>query len=269
MTPYVYDPKSDIEKDRLLERDRRTSKRRSLALEGIEIQRGSSILDVGCGTGVLGFDLASRFPDAHLIAIDLEPSILLEAKRCQPQDCIASFIASDASALPFHRESFDVVACQYLLQHLDNPIQVLREMRRVSREGALAIIFEWDDGASFIHPPLPAELGKILNAKSELINRRGGDRNIGRKLYHHLSAAGWDEIEVRLVHDIWQGPEDRSAALEGTRLSLLELRPQLVNEGFLTETEFDLGLEQLYDFYSGDIFSVVFFFAAYGINPGI
>jgi ubiquinone/menaquinone biosynthesis C-methylase UbiE len=52
MTSYVYDPKSDIEKERLLERDKRTSQRRSFALEGIEIPRGSTILDVGCGTGV-------------------------------------------------------------------------------------------------------------------------------------------------------------------------------------------------------------------------
>jgi hypothetical protein len=83
-----------------------------------------------------------------------------------------------------------------------------------------------------------------------------------------LSAAGWREINVELVHDIWQGAEDRSEALKGTELSLLELRSQILNAGFVSEAEFDLALDQLYDFYCGDIFSVVFFFAAYARNPG-
>lgn len=266
MTSYVYDPKLDIEKERLLERDKRTSQRRSIALEGIEIPSGSSILDVGCGTGVLGFDLSGRFPDSSLSCIDLEPATLLEAMSGQLQEQFASFIACDASALPFCGKSFDVVACQYLLQHLDNPVHVLGEMRRVSKKGALAIVFEWDDGANFAHPTLPAELDKVFEAKTKLINRRGGDRNIGRKLYHHLSASGWQDIEVRIVHDIWQGPDDRTAALKGTELSLLELKPLLLNECFVTESDFDLALQQLYDFYSGDIFSVVFFFAAYAVN---
>jgi hypothetical protein len=79
---------------------------------------------------------------------------------------------------------------------------VLIEMRKVSRKGALAIVFEWDDGANFIHPPLSDELDRVFKAKAELLNRRRGDRNIGRKLYHHLSASGWKDIEVRLVYDI-------------------------------------------------------------------
>lgn len=267
MTSYVYDPRSDIERERLFERDKRTSQRRSLALEDVEIENGSSILDVGCGTGVLGFDLVTRFPDSSLFCADIERSILLQAIQDQPLVGASSFIASDAFALPFGGGSFDVVACQYLLQHLAEPIHVLNEMRRVSRHGALAIVFEWDDGASFVHPQLPLELDKVFKAKTNLINHRGGDRNIGRKLYHLLNASGWEEIEVRLIHDIWQGSEDRSALLKGTELSLIELKPQLLNGGFVTEAEFELALRQLYNFYNGDIFSVVFFFAAFAKNP--
>jgi hypothetical protein len=50
-------------------------------------------------------------------------------------------------------------------------------------------------------------------------------------------------------------------------LSLLELKQQLISEELVSETEFELALEQLFDFYCGDIFSVVFFFAAYAKNP--
>jgi ubiquinone/menaquinone biosynthesis C-methylase UbiE len=269
MTSYVYDLKSYIEKDRLLERDRRTSIRRSRALEGVETSSGSSILDVGSGTGVLGFDLLKRFPNSSLYCVDLEPSILARGREAKPPSGSASFIGADVYLLPFEEATFNVVACQYLLQHLEDPASALIEMRRVSRTGALASVFEWDDGANFIHPPVPDELNRLLKAKIDLIKRRGGNRNIGRKLYHLLSESGWQDIEVRLVHDIWQGPEDRSAALKGTELSLLELRSQLMKEEAVTEDESNRALDQLYSFYCGDIFSVVFFFAAYARNPGI
>lgn len=269
MNSYVYDPKLAIEKERIFVREKRTSQRRSYALEDLEIPPESAILDVGCGTGVLGFDLLTRFPDSRLFCLDIEPSILIQAAPDQPTVGVSNYVAADAYRLPFDNQSYDVVACQYLLQHLVDPVLVLKEMRRVSMKDALAIVFEWDDGANFIYPPIPSELERVYEAKAKLIQSRGGDRNIGRKLYHLLSEAGWEEINVRLVHDIWQGPTDRSASLKGTELSFLELKPQLLEGGFVSEDDFDLALQQLYDFYNGDIFSVVFFFTAFARNLGL
>jgi len=60
---------------------------------------------------------------------------------------------------------------------------------------------------------------------------------------------------------------DRQAQLQSTELSLKEIRPQLISQGFISEGGFETGIRQLYDYYSGNIFSVAFFFAAYAINP--
>jgi ubiquinone/menaquinone biosynthesis C-methylase UbiE len=268
MTSYVYDPNSFIEIKRLHEREKRTSVRRSIALEGVEIKKGSSILDVGSGTGVLGFDLLTRIEDGSLCCIDLEPSILVRADENKPSSGQSYFVASDAKRLPFDEGEFDVVACQYLLQHLTDLSVSLSEMRRVAKKDALAIVFEWDDGVNFTYPAPPEEMDRVLKAKIKLIHQRGGDRNIGRRLYHLLSSAGWSDVEIRIIHDIWQGPGDRSAALLGTELSLRELKPQLLEDGSISEEAFELAIEQLYDFYCGDIFSVVFFFAAFARNTG-
>ena len=264
MTSYVYDPKLEIEIDRLRERDKRTSIRRSKALEGIIFPEAADILDIGSGTGVLGFDLLTRIEHSSLVSIDLEPSVLLKARNSQPENLSSSYVTSDAFNLPFIDGTFGVVSCQYVLQHLTDPESALREMYRVSNECALAVIFEWDDGVNFVHPQPPEALAKVFNAKTRLINQRGGDRNIGRKLYHLLASTGWTDIEVKLIEDIWQGPEDRSVFLKGTELSLFELKPQLVGSGLITDCDYELAIEQLYEFYSGDVFSVVFFFAAFG-----
>lgn len=265
---YVYDPKSGCERTRLQVREKKTKSRRAVALEGVEFKRISRILDVGCGTGVVGFDLLGIAPSAHLVGLDLENSILHTARENTPLEGSCSFVAGDAYNLPFGQGCFDLVACQYLLQHLEKPVRALEEMRRVARQGAQAVVFEYDDGADFSYPPIPAELEALFQAKVALIERRGGDRRIGRKLYHLLQSAGWIDVEVKINYDVWQGPADRREALESTDLSFSQLRDRLVGEGLISDEDFEAGLEQLYSYYQGDVFSVAFFFSAFATNPG-
>jgi ubiquinone/menaquinone biosynthesis C-methylase UbiE len=265
---YVYDPKSDCEKARTLEREKKTRTQRAAALDGVKFEGIYKILDVGCGTGVVGFDLLDLIPYAKLLGIDIEPSILRVAKEKLPSEKEGIFIGGNAYNLPFRQMSFDLVTCQYVLQHLNQPVKAVAEMRRVSRVGGQIIIFEFDDRTGFSYPQLPNELQELFQAKVELIERRGGDRSIGRKLYHLLRFAGWTDIEVKIIPDIWQGAENRKNALESTFLSFSQLRPQLITESLISEQTFNTGLNQLYDYYQDDIFSVIFFFAAFAKNPG-
>lgn len=164
--------------------------------------------------------------------------------------------------------SFDLVTCQYVLQHLNQPVCALAEMKRVSRVGGQIIIFEFDDRTGFSYPPAPNELQELFQAKVELIERKGGDRSIGRKLYHLLRTAGWTDIEVKIIPDIWQGAANRRNALESAFLSFTQLKPQLIAENLISEQIFDTGLNQLYGYYQGEVFSVIFFFAAFAKNHG-
>jgi ubiquinone/menaquinone biosynthesis C-methylase UbiE len=261
---YVYDPKSDCELARTAEREKKTKTQRATALDDVKFEGISKILDVGCGTGVVGFDLLNLIPSAQLYGLDIAPSVLRRAK----EKIASSFIAGDAYDLPFVEGSFDLVACQYVLQHLSQPANALSEMRRLSRAGAQAVIFEFDDRTGFTYPPAPDELQELFQAKIELIERKGGDRSIGRKLYHLLSSAGWAEIEVKIIPDIWQGAADRKSALQSAYLSFTQLKPHLIAEDLISEKSFNQGLQQLYDYYQSDIFSVLFFFAAFARNPG-
>jgi len=264
---YVYDPKSDCELARTAEREKKTRTQRATALDDLKFEGISKILDVGCGTGVVGTDLLSLIPSAQLFGLDIAHSVLRVAKEKAPNGRECSYIAGNAYDLPFVGDYFDLVACQYVLQHLSQPINALSEMRRVSRAGAQAVIFEFDDRTGFTYPPAPDELHELFQAKIELIERKGGDRSIGRKLYHLLRLAGWTEIEVRVIPDIWQGAADRKSALESAYLSFTQLKPQLVAENLISEKSFNIGIQQLYDYYQSEIFSVLFFFAAFAKNP--
>lgn len=265
---YVYDPKSDCELARTAEREKKTKTQRASALDDVKFEGISKILDVGCGTGVVGVDLLNLIPSAQLFGLDIAPSVLRVAKEKIPNGRKGNFIAGNAYDLPFVNGSFDLVACQYVLQHLSQPVHALSEMRRVSRAEAQAVIFEFDDRTGFTYPAPPDELQALLQAKIELIERKGGDRSIGRKLYHLLRWAGWTEIEVKIIPDVWQGAADRKNALESAYLSFTQLKPQLIAEKLISEKTFDDGLKQLYDYYQSEMFSVLFFFAAFAKNPG-
>jgi len=237
-------------------------------LEGADLAGVTRILDVGCGTGVVGYDLLKLIPSAQLVGLDIEPSILQVARQNLPDGRSGGLVTGDAFSLPLRQASFDLVACQYLLQHLSQPVKVFEEMRRVSRPGARVMVFEFDDRTGFSYPPLPRELQELFQAKIALIERKGGDRSIGRKLYHLLRSAGWTDIDVKIIPDIWQGAAERKSALNSTYLSLTQLRPKLLAEDLISEQTFRIGLEQLYDYYQGEVFSVIFFFAAFARNPG-
>jgi ubiquinone/menaquinone biosynthesis C-methylase UbiE len=265
---YVYDPRTNGERARLKEREKQTKNQRAAALEGVRFEGVETILDVGCGTGVVGFDLLQLIPTAHFVGVDIEFSILPAAQAHNPAGGPCHFLAGDVFSLPFRQSSFDLVACQYVLQHLPEPVKALAEMRRVCRPGGRAVVFEFDDQTSFSYPPPPTELQQLYQAKVELIERKGGDRSIGRKLYHLLHTAGWTDIHIKIIPNVWQGPGERASALESAYLSFTRFEPQLMAEGLIAEKTVKLGLEQLYTYYQGDVFSVIFFFAAFARNPG-
>jgi len=106
-----------------------------------------SLLDVGCGQCHWSRLLASRMAGAaHVTALDRDPR--WAAGDAAIATAFASFGATvefrhgDAVCLPFDDDSFDVVTCQTLLMHLDDPLAALLEFRRVLRPGGLVICAE-------------------------------------------------------------------------------------------------------------------------------
>lgn len=94
------------------------------------------ILDLGCGTGYFTRQLARRYPDARISAVDLSPGMLQYARASFDREVHWSL--ADAERLPFAAGTFDVVFSNLMLQWCDRPEQVFDECRRVlARDGML------------------------------------------------------------------------------------------------------------------------------------
>jgi 2-polyprenyl-6-hydroxyphenyl methylase / 3-demethylubiquinone-9 3-methyltransferase len=95
---------------------------------------GQRILDVGCGGGLLSNALAAS---GHIVTgVDLSATSL-EIARQNDHSKSVTYLAGDATALPFDDEQFDVVCAMDFLEHVSNPKRVIREISRVLKKEGL------------------------------------------------------------------------------------------------------------------------------------
>ena len=108
----------------------------SWVFERLDLQRGSRVLEVGCGTGELWrHNLAGVPSGCEIVVSDLSPGMASEAREKLAQDGRFAPCACDAQQLPFPAESFDQVIANHMLYHVPDRRRALGEMWRVLRPG--------------------------------------------------------------------------------------------------------------------------------------
>lgn len=90
-----------------------------------------SVLDVGCGEGVVTERIARRLPSATVVGLDVgDPGLLPEWEKRSSNRL--SFLPGSAYALPFADDSFAVVAAFEVFEHLERAEDALAELTRVA-----------------------------------------------------------------------------------------------------------------------------------------
>ncbi len=191
MTRYIHGDTDAVESDRLEKQARFLTR---WILDGVEAGPGARVLDLACGTGAMMRRLAARLPDAHLFGADLS---LRQLRAARARSDWLMLIESDAAALPFRAQAFDVVHWSWLLEHVapGRAVQILREVRRVLSPAGHAWMTEVDnDSLAFWPRLLLAEecFRELWRAQEE----GGGDPIIGRKLYGLCRAAGFATVQT-------------------------------------------------------------------------
>ncbi|HRZ86338.1 MAG TPA: class I SAM-dependent methyltransferase [bacterium] len=119
-----------------------------LIMSEIDSGRHVRILDIGCGTCVFAFRMASQFPYSSIFCMDLSCEMVGKAKKKLDLAVTAGGAGTvkikiaDSEHLPYASNSFDYITCSNSFHHYPRQERVAREMHRVLKPGGRALIVD-------------------------------------------------------------------------------------------------------------------------------
>lgn len=185
------------------------------------------LLEVGCGAGALLVELPRPY------GLDIDTSLLALAQQAAPQ---ALLTQGDAHQLPYADGSFDLAFCHFVLMWLADPLQALREMRRVVRSGgAVLALAEPDYGGRIDYPAPLASLGTW---QETALQQQGARTRLGRMLRSLFHQAALQNVLCGVLGGEWVQETQANVDLEWQVLrSDLEglVEPELLENYYLME----------------------------------
>jgi ubiquinone/menaquinone biosynthesis C-methylase UbiE len=130
------------------------------AIETAMVRPGDQVVDLGSGTGTMTRQLAGLVASADSMngamgwVTGVEPNLQLRALAESRAESVGvanfSFVDGLAGALPFEDSSVDLVWCERVLQHLDDPQTAINDIARVLRPGGCAVLLDADQGTRIL-----------------------------------------------------------------------------------------------------------------------
>ncbi len=193
------------------------------------------LLDVGAGPGSITIDFAGAV--AHVTATEIDQNALSLSRDLAARRGLTNldFAVEDVHALSFADDSFDIVHAHQVLQHVGDPVQALREMRRVTVPGGVVGVRD-ADYAGFLWFPMLPELVRWLDLYRRAARANGGEPDAGRRLLAWARAAGFDDITATSSTWTYANPEDRAwwGGMWADRILESALARQLVDSEMAT-----------------------------------
>jgi SAM-dependent methyltransferase len=208
----------------------------------VQIEPTDRVLDVGSGLGNLARRMAARALDGAVVGIEQSEQQLCVA-RAQPLPNLR-FKHGDARALPFEDDSFHVVYCRYLLEHVGDPLQVLREMQRVLKPGGKAFLQENNILIHATDPDCPA-FEHLWRQFAALQRQLGGDGEIGKRLFGLMRQAGFADMTLSMQPELHpHGTPAFVPWIENLLHIVRSAEAELVRRALATPSEIDEGLAE-------------------------
>jgi demethylmenaquinone methyltransferase/2-methoxy-6-polyprenyl-1,4-benzoquinol methylase len=184
------------------------------------------ILDVCTGTGDMAIELGRQWKgDVHIEAIDFSQELIDIGRRKLKKARLNGTISlreSNAEALPYKDEQFDVVTITFGLRNIMNRIKALKEFHRVTKPGGLFICLEFSQPAhkvfsylySFYLIKLVPLIAAVLGSDADAYRYLGmtiKDFPSPGKLVQLIESASWKDVTccslacgIVAIHQGWK-----------------------------------------------------------------
>ncbi|WP_406246483.1 class I SAM-dependent methyltransferase [Microbacterium sp. M] len=198
----------------------------------------STLLDVGAGPGTITVEFAEQV--AHVTATEIGEAELALAQRAAADRGLTNldFAVEDAHALSFADDAFDIVHAHQVLQHVADPVQALREMRRVAKPGGVVAARDADYAGFIWFPVIPA-LDEWLALYHAAARANGGEPDAGRRLLSWARAAGFEDVTATVSTWCYATEEERAwwGGMWADRILESALARQAVDTGLATRAD--------------------------------
>ena len=144
------------------------------------VGQAARVLDAGCGTGSLLFELADNPAHAAIIGIDAS-GIYADAAREQARDPRLTVLHGDICAMPFEDGSFDAALSQLVLQFVPQPGEAVAEMRRVVRPGGTVGAAVWNSAGGMPHQRMFWDIAALLDPAAAALRAQSFSRPMTRR----------------------------------------------------------------------------------------
>lgn len=207
------------------------------ALREIDVQRGERIVDFGCGLGQLSRAMA-RTAGLRALGIERNGEQLAECARLAAQageEHLLELRQGDASEPPLRpdeQDHFDLAHARFVLEHVRDPLAVVRQMAAATRKGG-RVVLQDDDHDTLRVWPEPSGFDQLWRAYIRTYDRIGCDPFVGRRLVSLLHEGGLKPKRCTYLffgccaaEASWPGLVDNMAGLfTGARDAIVALLP--------------------------------------------
>ena|SRR3990167_8027446 len=152
---------------------------KKIAIQKMQLQAGMRVLDAGCGIGLETSKLGKQVaPHGKVVGVDLSAIFLKKAAElAKNENQQIEFQQADISSLPFPSDYFDAARAERVLLYVNSPLNVIKELIRVTKPGGCICLIEPDWETNTINIEDRPLVRKILhydcdnNIKSAWIGR--------------------------------------------------------------------------------------------------
>ncbi len=107
----------------------------------LDLHNTIRVLEIGCGVGIVSAHLTNRYT-MDVTGTDLDSDQIAIAKTYNKESKHLNFVIADATKLPFFNQKFDMVLSIYVLHHIGNWKNTLKEINRVLKENGYFIFYD-------------------------------------------------------------------------------------------------------------------------------
>ena len=163
------------------------------SMEWIDPASADSVLDVACGTSVMGRALAER--SSIVTNLDITEAMLAEGKALAEAEGIENmvWVLGNAEEMPFLDESFEITVTRLSFHHFTQPEKLFQEMHRVLKKDGRLVIIDM---------VAPEEKTRAVRDQLEILRDESHVRNMSREELAALFEGNEMELTAEETTDV-------------------------------------------------------------------